>query len=139
MRILNPTDLHRSKNNARGGAPLYNLNIYPLSLSGFYAVRGLQTIFFSCFQDDRFNHDIDALTGYRTKTLLCMPIKDTNGDVIGVAQVSTYNKKLKRTLLCGHFYYHVATVIKGQFIKMRIVLSVTFLLTVKCNYLVLSD
>jgi dual 3',5'-cyclic-AMP and -GMP phosphodiesterase 11 len=27
------------------------------------------------------------LTGYRTKTLLCMPIKDTNGDVIGVAQV----------------------------------------------------
>ncbi|KAH0819297.1 hypothetical protein GEV33_003494 [Tenebrio molitor] len=74
MRILNPTDLHRSKNNARGGAPLYNLNIYPLSLSGFYA-------------DDRFNHDIDALTGYRTKTLLCMPIKDTNGDVIGVAQV----------------------------------------------------
>lgn len=97
MRISNPTDLHRSKNNARGGAPLYNLNIYPLSLSGFYAVRGLQTIFFSCFQDDRFNHDIDALTGYRTKTLLCMPIKDTNGDVIGVAQVSTYNKKLKRT------------------------------------------
>lgn len=38
-------------------------------------------------QDERFNHDIDALTGYRTKTLLCMPIKDTNGDVIGVAQV----------------------------------------------------
>lgn len=41
------------------------------------------------FQDERFNHDVDALTGYRTKSLLCMPIKDTNGDVIGVAQVST--------------------------------------------------
>lgn len=27
------------------------------------------------------------LTGYRTKTLLCMPIKDSSGDVIGVAQV----------------------------------------------------
>jgi hypothetical protein len=39
-------------------------------------------------QDDRFNHDIDAQTGYKTQTLLCMPIKDFNGDVIGVAQVS---------------------------------------------------
>ncbi|KAJ8984666.1 hypothetical protein NQ317_015757 [Molorchus minor] len=37
--------------------------------------------------DGRFNHEVDALTGYRTKSLLCMPIKDTNGDVIGVAQV----------------------------------------------------
>jgi dual 3',5'-cyclic-AMP and -GMP phosphodiesterase 11 len=106
---------------------------------GYVAESGEPVNIPDAYQDDRFNHDIDALTGYRTKTLLCMPIKDTNGDVIGVAQVSTYNKKLKRTLLCGNFNYHVATVIKGQFIKMRIVLSVTFLLTVKCNYLVLSD
>lgn len=27
------------------------------------------------------------MTGYRTKALLCMPIKDCAGDVIGVAQV----------------------------------------------------
>lgn len=39
------------------------------------------------FQDDRFNHDIDARTGYKTRSLLCMPIKDCNGEVIGVAQV----------------------------------------------------
>ncbi|KYQ51491.1 Dual 3',5'-cyclic-AMP and -GMP phosphodiesterase 11 [Trachymyrmex zeteki] len=37
--------------------------------------------------DSRFNREIDALTGYRTRALLCMPIKDCNGDVIGVAQV----------------------------------------------------
>ncbi|KAK9310603.1 hypothetical protein QLX08_000147 [Tetragonisca angustula] len=37
--------------------------------------------------DTRFNREIDALTGYRTRALLCMPIKDCNGDVIGVAQV----------------------------------------------------
>lgn len=42
---------------------------------------------FTFLQDKRFNHDIDVLTGYRTQTLLCMPIKDTSGDVIGVAQV----------------------------------------------------
>lgn len=38
-------------------------------------------------QDERFNCEIDSLTGYRTKALLCMPIKDSSGDVIGVAQV----------------------------------------------------
>lgn len=40
------------------------------------------------FQDTRFNHDIDARTGYKTHSLLCMPIKDFNGEVMGVAQVS---------------------------------------------------
>lgn len=38
-------------------------------------------------QDERFNRDIDLQTGYRTKALLCMPIKDSSGDVVGVAQV----------------------------------------------------
>lgn len=38
-------------------------------------------------QDERFNREIDILTGYRTKALLCMPIKDVSGDVVGVAQV----------------------------------------------------
>lgn len=38
-------------------------------------------------QDARFNREIDLQTGYRTKALLCMPIKDSSGDVIGVAQV----------------------------------------------------
>lgn len=30
---------------------------------------------------------MDSQTGYRTKALLCMPIKDASGDVVGVAQV----------------------------------------------------
>lgn len=38
-------------------------------------------------QDERFNREVDIQTGYRTKALLCMPIKDAAGDVIGVAQV----------------------------------------------------
>uniref|UniRef100_A0A182TKR1 GAF domain-containing protein n=1 Tax=Anopheles melas TaxID=34690 RepID=A0A182TKR1_9DIPT len=37
--------------------------------------------------DERFNREIDVQTGYRTKALLCMPIKDASGDVVGVAQV----------------------------------------------------
>ncbi|XP_060523064.1 dual 3',5'-cyclic-AMP and -GMP phosphodiesterase 11 isoform X4 [Cylas formicarius] len=54
---------------------------------GYVAESGEPVNIPDAYADDRFNHDIDALTGYRTKTLLCMPIKDTNGDVIGVAQV----------------------------------------------------
>jgi hypothetical protein len=65
--------------------------------------EAFKPFFFSCFQDDRFNHDIDALTGYRTKTLLCMPIKDTNGDVIGVAQVSTYIQQKIETIALWTF------------------------------------
>jgi hypothetical protein len=42
---------------------------------------------FVCAQDPRFNHDVDAKTGYVTKALLCMPIKDYSGSVLGVAQV----------------------------------------------------
>lgn len=48
----------------------------------------MEFFYFFTFQDKRFNHDIDVLTGYKTRTLLCMPIKDTNGDVVGVAQVN---------------------------------------------------
>ena len=38
------------------------------------------------FQDARFNEDIDIQTGYKTHSILCMPIKDVAGEVIGVAQ-----------------------------------------------------
>ncbi|KAI4457308.1 cyclic nucleotide phosphodiesterase [Holotrichia oblita] len=54
---------------------------------GYVAESGEPVNIPDAYQDKRFNHDIDVLTGYRTRTLLCMPIKDTNGDVIGVAQV----------------------------------------------------
>lgn len=46
-------------------------------------------------QDSRFNRYIDQKTGYRTKSVLCMPIKDSFGEVIGVAQI--INKIVNRT------------------------------------------
>ena len=39
------------------------------------------------YNDDRFNPDVDKKTGYRTKTILCMPIKNYNQEIIGVFQV----------------------------------------------------
>ncbi|XP_074159120.1 dual 3',5'-cyclic-AMP and -GMP phosphodiesterase 11A [Sminthopsis crassicaudata] len=38
------------------------------------------------YKDRRFNDEIDKLTGYKTKSLLCMPIRNSDGEIIGVAQ-----------------------------------------------------
>lgn len=38
-------------------------------------------------QDPRFNSSIDLRTGYKTNLILCMPICNYEGDVIGVAQI----------------------------------------------------
>nr|XP_042906908.1 cGMP-specific 3',5'-cyclic phosphodiesterase [Parasteatoda tepidariorum] len=38
------------------------------------------------YQDSRFNKDIDTRTGYRTISVMCQPILNFQGDVIGVAQ-----------------------------------------------------
>ena len=37
-------------------------------------------------QDARFNDEIDQKTGYKTRSILSMPVKDMGGTVIGVAQ-----------------------------------------------------
>ncbi len=39
------------------------------------------------YSDSRFNKNVDKETGYRTKTILCMPIKNIEQETIGVFQV----------------------------------------------------
>ena len=39
------------------------------------------------YSDSRFNPEVDKKTGYRTKTILCIPIKNFNQEIIGVFQV----------------------------------------------------
>ncbi|CAL4068650.1 unnamed protein product, partial [Meganyctiphanes norvegica] len=43
------------------------------------------------YQDKRFDPSIDNLTGYKTMSMLCMPVCNYNGDVLGVAEI--LNKK----------------------------------------------
>ncbi len=38
------------------------------------------------YEDDRFNQEIDKQTGYLTKSILCMPVTNANGIVIGAYQ-----------------------------------------------------
>lgn len=39
------------------------------------------------YADERFNRDVDTKTGYRTRTILAVPLLDHEGGLVGVAQV----------------------------------------------------
>lgn len=42
---------------------------------------------FIAYEDRRFNKEVDIKTGYVTRTILCMPIINSSGKVIGVTQI----------------------------------------------------
>ncbi|XP_070593554.1 dual 3',5'-cyclic-AMP and -GMP phosphodiesterase 11A [Erythrolamprus reginae] len=54
---------------------------------GYVAEHGETVNMPDVYQDHRFNEKIDKLTGYKTKSLLCMPIRNSEGEIIAVAQV----------------------------------------------------
>lgn len=56
-------------------------------IAGSVFTTGQSQIIPDAYADPRFNQDIDKKTGYRTRNILCTPIKTTRGEVIGVAQV----------------------------------------------------
>ncbi len=39
------------------------------------------------YADARFNPEVDRRTGYRTRNMLCMPLRDESGETVGVMQV----------------------------------------------------
>jgi HD-GYP domain-containing protein (c-di-GMP phosphodiesterase class II) len=47
------------------------------------------------YDDPRFNPDVDKETGYRTKSILCVPMRSLEGEVVGVLQA--LNKMLDET------------------------------------------
>ncbi|KAM4626223.1 dual 3',5'-cyclic-AMP and -GMP phosphodiesterase 11A [Discoglossus pictus] len=53
---------------------------------GYVAEHGETVNIPDAYQDRRFSDEIDKLTGYKTKSLLCMPIWNSDGEIIGVAQ-----------------------------------------------------
>ena len=47
------------------------------------------------YEDKRFNRSVDKLTGYRTRSIVCVPVKNGQGSVIGAIQmiVSEWGKR----------------------------------------------
>lgn len=60
-------------------------------LAGYVAQSGEIINIKDAYSDTRFNQDIDKETGYKTKTILCMPIWNMKHEILGVFQV--LNKK----------------------------------------------
>ncbi len=62
-----------------------------LGLAGHVATTGETVNIKEAYKDSRFNKEIDNETGYVTKSILCMPIRNMSHQIVGVFQV--LNKK----------------------------------------------
>eukprot|EP00814_Leptocylindrus_danicus_P007150 CAMPEP_0116011966 /NCGR_PEP_ID=MMETSP0321-20121206/4860_1 /TAXON_ID=163516 /ORGANISM="Leptocylindrus danicus var. danicus, Strain B650" /LENGTH=449 /DNA_ID=CAMNT_0003481255 /DNA_START=1279 /DNA_END=2628 /DNA_ORIENTATION=- len=63
-----------------------------LGIAGYVAKHGEIANVSDVYVDSRFNKNLDEQTGFRTKSLLCAPIKNRSGDCI-IAVIQMLNKK----------------------------------------------
>lgn len=56
-------------------------------IAGHVAKSGKTIILKDAYKHPQFNNEVDKKTGYRTKTMLCTPMKDRKGKRIGVIQI----------------------------------------------------
>lgn len=63
-------------------------------IAGHVAKTGETLNIPEAYEDERFNQNIDRQTGYRTRTILCMLMRNRNGIIVGVVQVINKRKGL---------------------------------------------
>ncbi len=56
-------------------------------IAGYVFRRGESLNIPDAYADPRFNPEIDKKTGYKTNNILCVPVKDQAGELVGVIQV----------------------------------------------------
>lgn len=56
-------------------------------LAGYVAQTGEIVNIKNAYEDPRFNREIDTETGYKTQTILCMPMRNMKHEILGVFQV----------------------------------------------------
>ena len=71
--ILRTTDMH-SNDSASGDVKFIEIPIKPNSIAGSCAIMGQLTNVPDAYQDARFNRAIDKESGYRTKSMLTVPV-----------------------------------------------------------------
>ena len=69
---LNPGDIRLSMN---------------LGIAGLVAITGKELNIEDVYSDPRFDRRVDEDTGYRTRCILCVPIRNHAGDVLGVMEL----------------------------------------------------
>lgn len=80
-------------------------------LVGASIISGQKIIIDDVYKDDRFNSAIDKKTGYRTKSMMVIPMYDNDDEIIGAFQVinkkndeSIFNKKDMERLMLASTY-----------------------------------
>ncbi|MBI2948623.1 MAG: GAF domain-containing protein [Verrucomicrobia bacterium] len=58
-----------------------------LGIAGSVFSTGEHVIIDDCYADARFNPEVDRKTGYRTRNMLCTPMRNKRKQIIGVSQV----------------------------------------------------
>jgi len=64
-----------------------------LGIAGSVCMSGEGILIPDAYKDSRFNQSVDKQTGFRTRNILCQPIKNIIGDVIAVVQMVNCNKE----------------------------------------------
>ncbi|KAG7297248.1 cGMP-specific 3'-5'-cyclic phosphodiesterase [Plutella xylostella] len=82
--VTRDTDLHDALRTARS----QEIRIpFGVGVAGLAAQTKCPINIKNAYADPRFNSEIDARTGYKTELILCMPICNYEGGVVGVAQI----------------------------------------------------
>ena len=75
---------------AMGSVPTIRLQLGQ-GIAGWVAQSGATVNIPDAYADQRFNQAVDRASGFRTRSILCMPVPDHKGQTVGVIQV--LNKK----------------------------------------------
>jgi adenylate cyclase len=60
-------------------------------VAGWVFTNGKSVIVNDAYNDERFNRHVDEATGFKTRSILCTPLKTPTGEIIGVSEI--LNKK----------------------------------------------
>ncbi|MBI3893439.1 MAG: GAF domain-containing protein [Candidatus Wallbacteria bacterium] len=58
-----------------------------VGIVGHTVTTGEIVIIESAYEDPRFNRDVDIATGYRTRNLLCLPLRNLSSKIVGALEV----------------------------------------------------
>ncbi|MFQ5928865.1 MAG: GAF domain-containing protein [Acidobacteriota bacterium] len=95
-------------------------------IAGWVAQNGQLVNIPDAYKDPRFDPEVDQCTGYRTKSVLCGPVKNLQGEIVGIIQVINKKEGVFREEdeeLFQAFAYQTAISVKNFRLYQRIVSS----------------
>lgn len=85
-------------------------------IAGWVARHGEMVSLENVYGDPRFEPEVDRRLGYNTRTLLCLPIRNKDGDIVGVLELlnkkgGSFSAADERSI--GHLLDHVALALEN--------------------------